>query len=291
MKIIFVTRSIIPSRTADSIQSMLMCEAFARLGHDVVLLTRAVNGDTAVAPDRLHSFYGVDDCFEIVKIKAEGRKLSGLLRFLRRSAVFIRKSQPDLVYSRDLWSCYLPSLLGITTFYEVHRQLEKSRRSVSFCLAVLMKLKGFKQIITVSEALKKLFAERYRVEKSRIKTLPNGARRNRGSAAAPVALGGNGRLQAGYAGNLFAGKGMETIAAIAPAAPEVDFHVIGGEQSDIDYWRARIDSPNLHFHGFVEHGRVPDYLAALDVCLLPNRKSVMTGSSGNEGSVDIGEYT
>ncbi len=37
MKIVYVSRSIIPSRTANSINVMKMCNAFASLGHEVVL--------------------------------------------------------------------------------------------------------------------------------------------------------------------------------------------------------------------------------------------------------------
>ncbi len=38
MKIIYVSRSIIPSKTANSINVMRMCESFASLGHEVILL-------------------------------------------------------------------------------------------------------------------------------------------------------------------------------------------------------------------------------------------------------------
>jgi hypothetical protein len=38
MKIIYISKSIIPSRTANSINVMKMCQAFADNGHEVVLL-------------------------------------------------------------------------------------------------------------------------------------------------------------------------------------------------------------------------------------------------------------
>ena len=38
MRIAFISNSIIPSRTANSIQVIKMCEAFSNEGHEVVLL-------------------------------------------------------------------------------------------------------------------------------------------------------------------------------------------------------------------------------------------------------------
>ena len=38
MKILYISKSIIPSRTANSIHVMKMCQAFADNGHEVVLL-------------------------------------------------------------------------------------------------------------------------------------------------------------------------------------------------------------------------------------------------------------
>ena len=38
MRILYISKSIIPSRTANSINVMKMCQAFAENGHEVVLL-------------------------------------------------------------------------------------------------------------------------------------------------------------------------------------------------------------------------------------------------------------
>ena len=38
MKILYISKSTIPSRTANSVHVMKMCQAFSDIGHDVVLL-------------------------------------------------------------------------------------------------------------------------------------------------------------------------------------------------------------------------------------------------------------
>ena len=68
MRILYISKSIIPSRTANSIHVMKMCQAFAENGHEVVLL----------APDRkqryeknindIYDYYGVKKSFNIKKL-------------------------------------------------------------------------------------------------------------------------------------------------------------------------------------------------------------------------------
>ena len=42
MRILYISKSVIPSRTANSIHVMKMCEAFADNGHEVILLAHNV---------------------------------------------------------------------------------------------------------------------------------------------------------------------------------------------------------------------------------------------------------
>ncbi|MCK7516000.1 MAG: glycosyltransferase [Desulfobacterales bacterium] len=93
-------------------------------------------------------------------------------------------------------------------------------------------------------------------------------------------------LKVGYVGHLYKGKGMEIIEKIAPKLPDIDFHIIGGLEEDINYWKARNNYPNLIFHGFIEQGQVSKYINSLDICLLPNQKKVLVGNN-----INIGDYT
>ena len=60
MRIAFISNSIIPSRTANSIQVIKMCEAFSDQGHEVVLLAPEMHDkyEKNVLNDntRMHSF-------------------------------------------------------------------------------------------------------------------------------------------------------------------------------------------------------------------------------------------
>src|SRR5690606_22705579 len=108
----------------------------------------------------------------------------------------------------------------------------------------------------------------------------NGADGPRGQLLSVSPGGRPGVRRIGYAGSLFEGKGMETVAALAARLPELDFHVVGGTAADIAQWRTRTYGVrNILFHGFVDNAQVPAFLAAMDVLLAPPRIQVnpMTG--------------
>ena len=67
MKIAYLSGSKIPSRTANSIHVVKMCQAFARNGHDVVLMAPRRKGVESDVQD-VFSFYGVENCFKIIHL-------------------------------------------------------------------------------------------------------------------------------------------------------------------------------------------------------------------------------
>lgn len=98
-------------------------------------------------------------------------------------------------------------------------------------------------------------------------------------------LGDKDNLRVGYVGHLYKGKGVEVIASIAGKVSEdIEFHIIGGLEKDINLWKEKINSKNVFFYGFVSQKEVSGYINALDVCLLPNQKIVMTHRAGINGT-------
>lgn len=67
MKITYISSSTIPSRTANSIHVMKMCQAFAKNGHEVTLLAPDNHKEYEPSVECVYDYYGVDQCFEIIK--------------------------------------------------------------------------------------------------------------------------------------------------------------------------------------------------------------------------------
>ena len=65
MKILYISKSIIPSRTANSINVIKMCQAFADNGHEVILIAPNIKNKYEKGIENIYEFYGVRENFNI----------------------------------------------------------------------------------------------------------------------------------------------------------------------------------------------------------------------------------
>jgi glycosyltransferase involved in cell wall biosynthesis len=179
--------------------------------------------------------------------------------------------------------------MGYPTIFECHQPIWEIGGIHHAFFELLRRGAGFQKFVVISQALKDIYLEEKDMAPSQIVVVHDAAD-DPGQVDTPIPLIEESKeaLQVGYVGNLYPGKGMEVIAEVAPRMPHLTFHVVGGVESDIADWKQRVDAENILFHGFVDQTDVPRYMAALDVCLLPNQRSVGTYGSGNQ---DIGQYT
>ncbi|WP_028573644.1 glycosyltransferase family 4 protein [Desulfonatronovibrio hydrogenovorans] len=287
MKIAYLSSSTIPSRTANSIHVMKMCQAFARNGHEVTLLAPDKRDDAEPNVPDPYAFYGVDKCFEIIKlpwlpIRGRGH-IYGLLAGLKA-----RSLKPDLVYCRNASGCFFASKLGLPVTFESHAPLEDSGPVSEWMFRRLLKSSRLQKLVVITHALKKYYQENYSCNGVQIQVAPDGADPVP-EGTQPVDLPNKcERLQVGYVGHLYAGKGMEVVGQLALQCSWADFHVVGGLEKDISYWKENLgNSKNINFYGFVPHEQVSKYIYAFDVVLLPNQNQVEAhGGGGN-----IGDWT
>lgn len=106
MKIAYISHSLIPSRTANSLHVMKMCQALAQLGHQVTLI--AINNSREIEPGiiDIYHFYNVEKTFDVIKptyLSVRGKSFFYAPAALR----VLQKIQPDLVYGRLIPGCYL----------------------------------------------------------------------------------------------------------------------------------------------------------------------------------------
>lgn len=274
MKICYLTQSVIPSSTADSVQSMHMCHGLVQAGHEVIL----------VAPDRplpepvsgeAHAYYGVPASFEIEKIPwtlIAGRAYLYGYQAARRCA----RIRPEIVYSRSLWEAMFAAWLGLPTVFEAHGAVG-GRISGSF-LPRFLKSKNLKRVVVISEALKHVFTEQYGYPEKRI-VLARDAADVPEAPSTPSAPwpGRPGNLQIGYVGSLVSGRGLDLIGKLASSLPALDFHILGGTAGQIAHWKNRLAVGNLYFRGNKDPGEIPAHLQAFDILLAPYQQKVSIG--------------
>ena len=90
MKILYISKSIIPSRTANSIHVMKMCQAFADNGHEVVLLAPNIKNKVEKRCIQIsYEYYGVKKNFKIKKLWHPDLKLGCYFIFIKNFFLFI----------------------------------------------------------------------------------------------------------------------------------------------------------------------------------------------------------
>jgi glycosyltransferase involved in cell wall biosynthesis len=178
---------------------------------------------------------------------------------------------PDLIYGRDHYSMAFAARAfpEVPIAFEVHELASTPlRRRIE---SGLFRRPSFRGAFLISQALIDEYRARFPAL-AHVDTFlaPDGADPFPPGTVARQLPGRRGVRQVGYIGHLYPGKGMETVAALARHLPDMDFHVVGGRDTDIAEWRTRIrDLRNLTLHGFVPSPQVPSYLAAMDVLLAP----------------------
>jgi glycosyltransferase involved in cell wall biosynthesis len=260
---------------------MKMCQAFAKNGHEAILL---VPNKPAIEPHvaDIYEFYGVEPCFEVRCVPKMRLKRQPHIYSLM-AVTEARRLQPDVVYGRVLAACYFSSLLGLPTIYEAHTPLHSAKRSHRWLFSQLIRAKGFRRLVVISEALQQYYWQNYQLPNEMILVAHDGADIPRPAEVLPFTQPD--KLQVGYVGHLYPGKGMEIVADLAARCDWADFHVVGGLEADLRHWQDKTSGlKNLKFYGFKPHSETDRYRQACDVLLAPYQRHV-AGHGGGKGDL------
>jgi glycosyltransferase involved in cell wall biosynthesis len=288
MKLVYVANTILPSKKANSLQTMKMCEAFARIGHETYLLLPKI-ANQQIDP---FEYYDIPPLFEIIRCPFPGVKGKNIIYGLHEAKQVLRMN-PDIVYGRCLFGCTHAAWMGYPVIFETHIPVWQNSPLTSLYFKALSVSKNLKRVVLISKALKEYFMEHSSLPADKLLPAHSGASEiKQGKEIEEVQWPGRPQcLQLGYTGHLYPGKGIEIIENLAEHIDDVDFHIIGGFSQDINFWQDRIKNKNVHFHGFLTQPKLNGCFKHLDVCLLPNQRSVSASSTMNSKDVDIGEFT
>jgi glycosyltransferase involved in cell wall biosynthesis len=279
VRIAFISLAAFPSRSAESIHVAKMCEALAEHGHEVTLVCPRRTPEP-VGPELLASHYGVRRPFRVVKLARPAVRGAARL-FGAQAAAWCRRAGVELVYSRDLNGAFCGVLLGMRVMLEVHTPLERVRGVSRWMLGRLLRHPRLVRLVGISDSLSHYFQTHHGMPAERILVAREAADAVDAAHAAPVELGA-GELHVGYVGHLYPGKGMEVVVEMARGCPWAVFHVVGGEEADIRWWKERWPGlDNLRFHGFVPHAVTAGYRQACDVLLAPYQSRVSDSLGGD----------
>lgn len=281
MRIVCISSAQVPSDTANSIQVMKVCQSFAQLGHEVVLLVPGPQPE-GLLPSVLQEHYGLRTLFQIKWLKVRNR------RFFPWEAVRqARRPGADVLYVWPLQCAALGLMAGMPSLLELHDF--PSGNFGPLWLRLIIILPGRKRLLPITEALKRALKLPARVtvvapdgvDLERYASLPDPkpARIELGLPNAPTVL---------CTGHLYEGRGADLFLSLAGKFPRISFVWVGGRPADVKTWAIRAAAQplnNVTFTGFVPNERIPLYQSAADVLLMPYQQTVATSSGGNTAEV------
>jgi len=289
MKIALITNSRIPSLTANSIQAMKVCQALARLGHDIRLFAPR---ETAPVPwEHLASHYGLSTPFDIEWLPS----FPVLKRydFTLYSILATRNFKADMVYTWLLNPAVVALWLGWPVVLEIHAEV--TGRVGPWLMRRFWRSSTQKRMLVTTRPLREAIEGVAGLEFSEgaVQIAPNGVDLGQyeslpGASESRRRLGLDDKSTVGFTGHIYPGRGADLLFALSKRMPEVNFLWVGGKPEDVNYWRDKIadaDISNVIMTGFVENSRLPLYQSAADILLMPYGSSISASSGQNIAEV------
>ena len=289
MKILYISESIIPSRSANSIHVMKMCQALADKGFRVTLLlaNRSMENEPDITD--VHRFYGVRKNFRIKRCCFPGLTYPGLFQLF--SLIYaiemlfrIRSQAPELIYGRSILGCLWGVCLGYRTIFEIHAPVWELGPVYRLLYRRIIRSRYLQKLIVISEGLKRLYLQYGGLPETQIQVAPDAADEIPDFSPLPDWPGRRNCLQVGYTGHLYPGRGIEIIFEMANRLPDVDFHIIGGNQRELTHWKTGQNRPNVRFWGFVTPSKVYQYRNSCDVLLAPYQREIAVFKNKKQGN-------
>lgn len=270
-KVIYISRATFPNNSANSIHLMKMASAIAKIYSDVTLIGfKAKTKKYSI--DQIFKIYNVNNTFSLKLISTPRR---GILLYLHIYVFFwllFKHRKNYVIYSREINILNIAMNLGFKFILESHDFFNsKKRRTIE---RKLFNNQNFLKLVVISEALKKDYLEFFK-NIDKIEVHADAADIDNYSLSDNISWPSQRTtLQIGYFGHLYSGRGIELILNVAKELANYDFHIVGGNDSDISTYKNIVLSSNVYFHGFKEQTILSAMRKKCDILLMPYQEDV-----------------
>jgi glycosyltransferase involved in cell wall biosynthesis len=296
MRILYFADIRFPLERANGIQTMETCHALVERGHEVRLV---VKGDTHVPPRDPFEFYGLPARTRLVVERANAPAGAGIAARIGYMSFALGRafgsSRADILMTRDLGVAALllriPRTMRAPLVYESHGYApdvasalpgmistarpprpSKIKRLAAREEAVWRGAEGYVAITRgiVDEM------ERRAGARPRLAVIPDGVRVTHGPTALPT------DPVVGYAGHLYAWKGVDVLLHAIARVPHARLLIVGGHDKEPDLARVKGLATQLGiadrvtFTGLVEPWQVAGHLERAQILALPNPASAIS---------------
>jgi glycosyltransferase involved in cell wall biosynthesis len=270
---------------------MHQCNGFAQIGVKVILYAKRTLHDSFELTSDLQKNYGVDTLnWQLITFNSKISQADTLRIALMAIRPILRAPRCEIVLSRNLHAAWLLATARRPMLFETH-QLEYGIRKP---MQRWIMTRPWVRTIVISDCLIDCLEEHHSIRlhdplvlhdaapAGIVRLLPKYRRKALAEllniSISDLALWSG---VCGYFGQLYSGRGIEIIEAMAIARPSCLFLVVGGNDSDVI--ARRINAPqNLKFMGHVSHQLAQSLQRAVDVLLMPYQRSVSIGIRGHD---------
>lgn len=282
-KLVYIApvRTIFPSTCASSLHMIKMCDAYASLGYEVTLIV----GASIDSQENILSFYNVNNSFKIKCIPTVKSKL-GNITYALKSSLYVKKIRPEKLLGRSVTSLSVLALLGAEVTIDMHGPATDLHFIDQWLFKLANKNNNLNKITLNSNALKNIMRSISYIDDAKLVVAHNGSDQFDDydfTGFESILKYNKGKINVGYFGSLYAGRGIELIIDLANINNNAVFHIFGGVDKEVDYWKSMCLSDNVFFYGHVSYKETFFYRDKCDALIAPYNPSGVTVSSNNKG--------
>ena len=274
MRIFYVTDSLFPSYSANSIQVIKMCESLSELNHKVSLY--CIKSRTYINDAGLRHYYGVNNKFKIRLLKVNITPYFTLF-FAFKALILLWNNKADLLITRSIYVALL-FLVNENTRSKIVIELHSpSTNNILKKYIVKILLKKC-HVVVISNALKIYFES---ISGSKIKNIlvaPNAASVNNFANKTYT----DHKFRVGYVGSHYRGRGVDFILKLAKYCPWANFVLVGNTHTHDTISFDEIPN-NVEIIGHVSPNQCDELRSKCDVLIAPYEEdiSIFGGRSEN----------
>lgn len=272
--------------------------ALSKLGYDVDLLTYHLGDDVNLPGVKIHRIPYIP-LIKRLKVGPSWAKIPLDLLLFIKSIVMLIKNRYEIIHTHEeagIFSVILATIFRVPHLYDMHSSLPKQLMNFNFCnyrpviklFEVLEKwvLKTCNVVITIGKDLEEHVltvypeANLFRIENTAIfedSTFEGGD-----ESVIKDQLGLNGKLPIVYTGTFESYQGLdiliESARIVRRAHQEVAFIMVGGNSTQINYWKSRVNELNLEdiviFVGTVPMEESVKYLDIAEILVSPRTEGL-----------------
>ena len=296
MYIYYISGSIIPSRSANSIHVTNICnEIFKKkINFKLFAATKKIIFKTSI--NKINDYYNTNFSNKnlILIFYPFNRLIEPLIFILSLLHIIydlIKNKKPDLIITRNLFAAYSYSFFKLNIIYETH--IPETGLRLFFQKKIF---KSNLKKIVITKNLKNYFVNKYQLKNSsNIHILSDAARyfnydKNKSNILKikenliKNSINKN-KFYCGYFGHLYPGSGIEKIVYLAKKNQDIDFYVFGGDKKLIlEYKNNNKIVNNLFFFGFVKPSKIYIYMSAMNILLLPYEDKILLKNNKTDKS-------